>query len=61
MINLWTSITHALPPENVPVHTKIDDEQGLRNETILIRSGNLWFMEDRTMYVYYQPTHWRNI
>jgi hypothetical protein len=47
------------PPDGVVVDTKIEDSKGTRNEARLVRSGNLMFLEDRSMYVYYVPTHWR--
>ena len=54
-----------LPIETAPVGkvvmTKIDDESGERNEQPLVKSGNLWFFPDRSMYVYYRPTHWREL
>lgn len=46
-------------PEGVALETKIDDEQGVRNEAKLKRKGRLWFTPDGSMYVYYTPTHWR--
>jgi hypothetical protein len=55
----WETIETA--PENVVIETKIDDADGARNETTLYRSGNLWWFPDGSMYVYYQPTHWRYI
>lgn len=57
----WKLITlSSLPgiPENVPFLTKIDDENGVRNEQKLIRRGNLWWYPDGSMYVYYTPTHY---
>ncbi len=53
----WQPVATA--PDGVEVHTKIDDENGCRNETTLTRSGNLWWFPDRSMYVYCRPTHWR--
>lgn len=53
----WEPIDTA--PEKVVVETKIDDKDGCRNQTTLRRSGRLWFFPDGSMYVYYQPTHWR--
>lgn len=53
----WSSIASA--PEGVVVWTMIADGQGVRNETMLKRSGRLWFVPDGSMYVYYSPTHWR--
>lgn len=56
---MWYLTSQKLPPENVVVDTKIDDTRGCRNETRLYRQGNLWFLEDGSMYVYYVPTHWK--
>lgn len=53
----WETIGSA--PEGVEVETKIDNEQGCRNETTLIRKHRLWWFPDMSMYVYYTPTHWR--
>ena len=55
----WIKVTDKLPPENLVVETKIDDEHGVRNLTKLKRRGRLWFFPDESMYVYYAPTHWR--
>lgn len=55
MIN-WQPIETA--PDNVVVMTKIDDEKGVRNVQSLKRGGNLWWVPDGAMYVYYRPTHW---
>lgn len=52
----WLPIESA--PDGIEVLTKIDDHNGVRNETTLIRRGNLWWMPDGSMYVYYKPTHW---
>ncbi len=57
----WVSVGFKKPPENILVETKIDDIKGVRNEAKLARRGNLYFVEDRTMYVYYMPTHWKHI
>lgn len=46
-------------PEGVAVETKIDDGNGERNHQVLIREGRLLWVQDRSMYVYYVPTHWR--
>ena len=56
-MSAWRTIDSA--PEGVEVMTKIDDEHGVRNEQSLKRRGNLWFLSDGSMYVYYWPTHWR--
>jgi hypothetical protein len=55
----WIRCADILPPDGVPVPTKIDDAKGCRNEQDLKRQGNLWFVPDGSMYVYYTPTHWR--
>ena len=49
----------ASAPEDVEVETMVCDEHGPRNLAILVRSGRLWFLTDGSMYVYYEPTHWR--
>ena len=48
----WMTTKFQTPPENVPLETKI-------NVQILFRQGKLWFVPDGSMYVYYEPTHWR--
>ncbi len=53
----WQPIETA--PDKTVVMTKIDDAKGERNAQPLSRQGNLWFYPDGSMYVYYQPTHWR--
>jgi hypothetical protein len=57
----WVRCADALPEEGLIVETKIDDEQGVRNVQELLRQGRLWFFPDKSMYVYYTPTHWRSI
>ena len=61
MAEQWIRTSDKLPPERTTVLTKIDDEHGVRNEARLRRSGRLWFFEDGSMYVYYTPTHWRQL
>ncbi|WP_277998541.1 hypothetical protein [Sphingomonas liriopis] len=40
--------------------TKIEDVRGTRNKCFLTLRGRLWFTDEpNSMYVYYQPTHWR--
>jgi len=56
----WQPIETA--PENIHVMTKIDDGKGVRNEQVMVKRGNLWWINDGEpgeMYVYYSPTHWR--
>jgi len=55
----WTPTRQELPPEGEVVMTKIDDQNGIRNEQRLKRRGRLWFFSDGSMYVYYTPTHWK--
>lgn len=52
----WQPIDTA--PEGVVVRTAIIDREQ-RNTADLIRKGRLWFFPDMSMYVYYQPTHWK--
>ena len=56
----WISVEEKLPPENKTVETWIDDGKYIRNEQELKRCGNLWYLPDGSMYVYYTPTHWRD-
>ncbi|MCM1328392.1 MAG: hypothetical protein NC253_03040 [Ruminococcus sp.] len=55
----WILTKEKLPPENLIVDTKIDDEYGIRNEQKLVYCNNRWFLPDFSMYVYYKPTHWK--
>jgi hypothetical protein len=55
----WNETRTVEPPEGVVVDTKIDDAKGRRNEQPLKRQGRLWFFPDGSMYVYYDPTHWK--
>lgn len=55
---IWIKVSDELPPEGVLVETKIDDESGVRNFTLLTRKGNLYYLDNGT-YTYYAPTHWR--
>lgn len=57
----WTDARDYPPPDGLVVETVIDDADGRRNKQRLKRSGNLWFLADGSMYVYYRPTHWRFI
>lgn len=56
----WFKISEVRPPENVIVKTKIDDSNGERNIQNLILIKNLWWFDDKSMYIYYSPTHWAN-
>lgn len=55
----WTSCATRLPAECLIVETKVDDDDGLRNEQRLKLVRGLWYFPDGSMYVYYKPTHWR--
>ena len=59
----WKMIATNPPPRNVVVMTKIDDTRGPRNEQPLKlhATGNLWFVPDGSTYVYYTPTHWKEM
>lgn len=57
---MWIKITDEHPPVKRVLKTKIDDKDGIRNEQELIFDNGLWWMPDRSMYVYYTPTHWWN-
>lgn len=60
-MNFWRNTAQQNPHPGVVVETKIDDNKGVRNQQPLKRVGNLWFFPDGLMYVYYTPTHWRDI
>jgi len=62
MARNWQRISSA--PNGRPVLTKIDDARGVRNEQVLTRRGNLWWVDkngEPEMYVYYAPTHWAEV
>ena len=59
--NPWIEVCKQLPRDGLVVVTKISDQAGTRNEQPLKRSGRLWFFPDGSMYVYYTPTHWKEI
>jgi hypothetical protein len=51
----WHETSRELPPENVLVETI--SAGGMPSQ--LRRSGNLWFLRDWSMYVYYEVKWWR--
>lgn len=57
----WIDCKSCLPRQGVVVWTKIDDEKGPRNIGKLKLISKLWFVEDGSMYVYYTPTHWKEV
>jgi predicted phosphatase len=56
-LKYW-GISELAPPTDRLLHTKIEDDKGSRNESELIYSNGLWWVKDKSMYVYYTPTHW---
>ena len=60
-MNEWVQVKDELPPEDISVYTKIDRGKGSKNEQPLVRQGRMWFFPDRSMYVYYTPTHWMTL
>lgn len=61
MDNPWIDCNNRMPPDGFSVKTKIDDDLGVRNEQVLKRRGRLWWFPDDSMYVYYSPTHWKQL
>jgi hypothetical protein len=58
----WYDLTHCRAPTETEVMTGIYEHgKGWRNVQSLTLSRGLWFHPDMSMYVYYQPTHWRPI
>ena len=51
----WIHIKNRLPPENTILETI--SEGGEKAELIL--ADGLWWLKDRSMYVYYVPRFWR--
>lgn len=51
----WELASRRNPPENalVEVITPGGDQRKL------VFSRNLWWLPDKSMYVYFAPTHWR--
>jgi len=55
---IYKDIDHDPPPLNKVINTMIADAKGVRNQQKLIFDGRLWWLCDKSMYVYYKPTHW---
>lgn len=57
----WKDARYA--PRGIVLETKIDDANGVRNQTTLKfgETNNLWWTPDGQMYVYYTPTHYRDV
>jgi len=58
---MWMSCERSMPEEGKVVRTCIMDRNGIRNDQPLVRKGNLWFHTDMSMYVYYTPSHWKDV
>jgi hypothetical protein len=52
----WISVKDKLPDEGVLVDCLLGNR---RVVTQLKRYGNLWFVPDGSMYVYYVPSFWK--
>jgi hypothetical protein len=62
MDNNWISIKEKYPPLREVVETKVEKDGKEYNVQPMKRdglAGRLWFFPDGSMYVYYEPTHWR--
>lgn len=59
--NQWISTSNIVPNNNRAVETKLDDFRGVQNIQKLRFYKGLWWFPDMSMYVYYTPTHWREI
>ena len=51
----WTRTDQQLPPESVEV--EVMDSVG--HVQTLVYASNLWWFPDRSMYVYFVPSFWR--
>jgi hypothetical protein len=58
-IENWISVEERKPPIGKVVDTKVDRGSGVTNDQPLKFQGSLWFFPDGSMYVYYEPTHWK--
>lgn len=54
---MWYRVDEKTPPEGEIV--KIITENGM--ETELLYEKGLWFVPDRSMYVYYTPLFWKRM
>jgi hypothetical protein len=58
----WCSLEIRRPPRGRVVEVMIRDERGERNHCRLqLGPGQSWFREDGRTYVYWTPTHWRDV
>lgn len=51
----WHLTADIVPPERAEVDVMLSDGSTQR----LVRIGGLWFVPDRSMYVYFVPRHWK--
>lgn len=51
----WTDTSVGNPSEGVEVDVVTPGGDTRR----LVYASNLWWLPDRSMYVYFTPTHWR--
>lgn len=52
----------ATMPDGTTAITRINDAKGIRNESILRKSGGRFFTNGpAALYVYYTPTEWRGL
>jgi len=56
----WHNTLKELPPENIPVETRVNDKNGIGNQQILTRKNNRFFA-DNDLLCYYTPNEWRYI
>ncbi len=54
----WTLTQEKLPPEGT--RCEVITPGGDQRELVK-GPGGLWFLPDRSMYVYFTPTHWKEI
>ena len=57
----YIKCSEQLPPEDVLVHTCIIEGGDIRMDSKLTRVRSMYYIEDKSMYVYYAPTHWAYI
>ena len=54
----WIKVSDRLPPENKIVKTKVHKYGMVSNESKLVRKGSLWWLPNKSIFVYFTPTHW---
>ena len=58
---MWKQTSEVKPPNGKAVVTCIKDRNGVHNYTILFFNNGLWWHRDKSMYIYYAPTHWKEM